>query len=281
MRIIFTNSKENNFEISGNYILSPNWSGFGEVEVQHQRTRAPYQDGETYIDTLLNTRVMTIEFTILGVNRQEVFDRRRLVAEHFNPKLGIGTLKWIQEGKEFWIECIPDTPIFASGDGQSKNHQAVIIQFHAFNPYWYDPNQIQKVMVGFSGGWSYPWSYPISYGQIGTQLTINNVGYETPVQIYFYGEVENPKIKNLTTNQEISIVKKIYDSEILIINTAFGEKSVTILSGGEYINAFEYVDPDSEFWNLIPGENILNYTATSEGENAECRVLYYYRYSGV
>jgi len=145
MRIIFTNSKENNFEISGNYILSPNWSGFGEVEVQHQRTRAPYQDGETYIDTLLNTRVMTIEFTILGANRQEVFDRRRVVAEHFNPKLGIGTLKWIQEGKEFWIECIPDTPIFASGDGQSKNHQAVIVQFLVLILICNNPIQYKKV----------------------------------------------------------------------------------------------------------------------------------------
>lgn len=40
MRIIFTNSKGSNFEISGNYMLSPNWDGFGEVEVQHQKDKS-------------------------------------------------------------------------------------------------------------------------------------------------------------------------------------------------------------------------------------------------
>ncbi|MBA7475297.1 hypothetical protein ES707_10663 [subsurface metagenome] len=283
MLISFTNGNGETFNIHGNYILSPNWSGFGEVPIKHQLTKAPYQDGRTYIDTVFEPRDLTIEFTIKGNNRQEVFDRRANVARHFNPKLGVGTLIWQQEnGTIYCIDCIPKTPVFPSGDGQSYSHQIVIIQFLAPNPFWYDPMQIEKILVGFSGGWSYPWSFPMSYGQVGTQLEVINTGnIDTPVMIYLYGEVVDPRIQNLTTEEEISIILTVADGDILIINTAFGEKAALILSGGEYNNAFEYVDPESIFWKLKPGSNTLGYTVASEGENAQCRIYYYNRFSGV
>jgi hypothetical protein len=283
MLISFTNSLGETLEFDGYYILSPKWDGFGELPVEHQRTKAPYQDGETYIDTVVNTRVPTIEFTILGDDQQEVFNRRRIVARHFNPKLGPGTLKWSQDdGSEYWLDCVPDSPIFPSGDGRGRTFQAAILQFHAFNPFWYDPSEVQRTMVRFEGGWSFPLSFPISFGQIGTQVTVENEGdVDSPALIYLYGEVVNPVIKNLTTGEEIEIVGTVEDGEILIINTAFGEKGALILSDGEYVNVFQYVDPESKFWQLEPGENTLSYTVTSEGENAKCIVMFYHRYSGV
>jgi hypothetical protein len=137
-------------------------------------------------------------------------------------------------------------------------------------------------MIGFSGGFSFPFSFPFNLGTVGSQLEVNNSGnIETPVIIYFYGEVVNPVIQNLTTEEDIIINQTVNDGDILIINTAFGEKSAMILSGGVYTNAFEYVDPDSIFWKLAPGDNTLKYTVNSEGANAQCRIYYYHRFSGV
>jgi hypothetical protein len=283
MLITFTNANGENFVIGGNYILSPNWSGFGDSPSDIQSTKAPYQDGETYIDTILSPKELIVEFTIIGSTRQQVFDRRRTVINQFNPKLGPGTLKWTQDdGSEYHIDCVPRSPQFADGQGQSDTHQVVIVSFVAFTPFWYDPSQIQQIMVGFSGGFSFPLSFPISFGQVGSQKDISNSGnVETPVIIYFYGEVVDPTISNLTTDEDIIITETIDDGEILIINTDFGEKSVMVLSGGEYVNAFEYVDPDSVFWKLQPGGNTIKYTVTSEGENAQCRIYYYNRFTGV
>jgi len=283
MLISFTNANNITFNITGNYILSPNWSGFEDLPVDIKMSKAPYQDGKTYIDTVIDPKNPIIEFTIKGQNRQEIFDRRRTVLNHFNPKLGLGTLKWVQEdGTTFYLDCIPRQPVFPSGEGQSSSHQITIIQFVAPNPFWYDPTQIEKIMVGFSGGFSFPFSFPFNLGTVGTQIIVSNLGsVDTPVMIYFYGEVVNPTIKNLTTEENISIIKTIADGEILIINTAFGEKSVMILSGGEYINAFEYIGSNSVFWKLKPGDNTVKYTVSSEGENAQCRLYYYNRFSGV
>lgn len=283
MLISFVNGNDETFPIQDNYILSKNWTGFGETPVKQQMTKAPYQNGETYIDTLFDSRILTVEFLIKGDDRQEVFDRRATVVSQFNPKLGVGTLIWKDEDdNEYYIDCIPYTPIFPGGKAQNKWYQVVIVQFLAPNPFWYDPTQIEQIMVGFAGGFSFPFSFPVSFGTVGTEVNVSNSGtVDTPVTIYLYGELVNPVITNDTTDEEITIVETIADGDILIINTAFGEKSALLLSGGEYTNAFEYIDPDSVFWELEPGNNTISYSVSSEGENAQCRIYYYNRFSGV
>jgi len=284
MLFSFTNGSGDIFDIQDNYLLQPTWDT-GNASVEHQTSKAPYQDGETYIDTVFGTGNPILEFYIIGATRQEIHDRRLIVAKHFNPKLGIGTLKWVQDDgvTTYCLDCIPMQPSFPSGDdARGEDFQIAIIQFIALSPYWYNPTQIERIMVGFSGGFSFPFKFPFNLGTVGSQIIAENSGnVETPVIIYLYGEVVNPKIENLTTEEEISINQTIQDGEILIINTAFGEKSALILSGGEYVNAFEYVDPDSVFWKLDPGSNSLRYTVDSEGANAQCLIYYYNRYSGV
>ncbi len=283
MLLSFTNANGETFNIQGNYLLQPTWD-MGNAPVKHQSSKAPYQDGETYIDTIFDSGNPVLEFVITGSNRQEVLDRRLTVLRYFNPKLGVGTLKWVQDDgiTTYWLDCIPLQPIFPSGRGRSATHQMTIIQFFAPNPFWYNPAQVQQIMVGFSGGFSFPFSFPFNLGTVGSQINVINSGnIETPVMIYFYGEVVNPTIKNITTGEDLIITKTVNNGDILIINTAFGEKAAMILSGGVYTNAFEYVNPNSIFWKLKPGGNIIKYTVTSEGANAQARLYYYHRYSGV
>lgn len=256
---------------------------FGMAPATVQTGKAPYQDGETFIDQVFDKREFYVEFAILGTDRLKVLDSRANVLKKFNPRLGPGSLKWTRsDGAAYQLDCITKRISFPQRSAQSSYHQTVLVEMVAFKPFWYNPAEVQRTMVGFSGGWSFPLSLPISFGQVGSQVTVENEGdVKTPALIYLYGEVVNPVIKNLTTEQEIEIVGTVEDGEILIINTEFGEKGALILSGGEYINAFQYVDPESKFWQLEPGDNILGYTVSSEGENAKCIVMFYHRYSGV
>ena len=283
MLISFTNANGDTFDIQGNYMLQPTWD-LGNAPVEHQSSKAPYQDGETYIDTLFESGNPVIEFAITGVNRQEIFDRRAIVHRAFNPKLGMGTLILVQDDgtTTYCLDCIPLQPIFPGGDGRSNSHQMVIIQFYAPNPFWYNPTQVEQIMVGFTGGFSFPFSFPFNVGTVGSTIEVTNSGnVETPIIIYLYGEIVDPVITNDTTDEAITIVETIADGDILVINTAFGEKAALILSGGEYTNAFEYIDPDSTFWKLAAGENVVRYTCSSEGANAQARLYYYNLFSGI
>lgn len=279
----FINANNEEFNITPPNYLLISAGCFGLAPLDIKLSKAPYQDGKTLVDNVYDEREFDIEFTIFGDSKQIVFDRRLNVVNKFSPDLGLGQLRWNQVGgSNYYLDCLVKRISFPQGNAQGTKHQKVLMRMVAPNPFWYDPTQVERILVGFSGGWSYPWSYPMSYGQVGTQIDIINIGnIDTPVMIYLYGEIVDPTIKNLTTEEEIAIVHTIPDGDILIINTAFGEKAAMILSGGEYVNAFEYVDPDSVFWKLKPGYNTLSYTCSSEGENAQCRILYYNRFSGV
>jgi hypothetical protein len=279
--ISFTNADDEELIISPPNYLLLDFDGFEQGSVDIQTSKAPYQDGETYIDNIFAKKIITLTLSIFGDTQQEVFDRRAVINQIFNSRLGMGTLEFQQvEGSTYNIDVITKSIKF--GNVTSQYHNKVIIELIAPNPFWYDPTQYEQQMIGFSGGFSLPFSFPINFGTVGTQLEVINSGnVETPVLIYFYGEVVNPVITNETTDEAIEITGTISDGDVLIINTAFGEKSVLILSGGEYTNAFEYVNPDSVFWKLSPGANTISYTVSSEGENAQARLYYYHRYSGV
>lgn len=279
--LTFVNADDEEFPIEPpNYILL-GFEGFEQPSTDIQMSKAPYQDGKTFIDDIFDERIVTLTFKVFADDQQELFDRRATINQKFNSRLGMGILKLEQvEGSDYYLDVITKSVNFI--ESANSEYTTAVIQLIAPNPFWYDPTQYESIMVGFSDGFSFPFSLPVSFGQVGTEVTITNSGnVDTPVLIYFYGEVEEPVIENQTTEESITLVETVDDGDILIINTAFGEKSAMILSGGEYTNAFEYVDSDSDFWKLQPGENSVRYTASSEGENAECRLYYYNRFSGV
>ncbi len=113
--------------------------GFGGAPVAIQTTKAPYQDGETLVDQLLEPRILTLELMLVG---DDVHARRRLLVSLFNPKLGTGTLSWERDGQTFAIHAVADGgPEFPSRWGQTSTPclQAAIIHLRAPDPMWYDP----------------------------------------------------------------------------------------------------------------------------------------------
>lgn len=279
--LTFVNADDEEFPIEPpNYLLT-GFEGFEQPSTDIQMSKAPYQDGKTFIDDIFDERVVTLTFTVFADDQQELFDRRYLINQKFNSHLGMGTLRLEQaEGSDYYLDVITKSINFI--ESNKSGYTTAVVQLIAPNPFWYDPTQVEEIMVGFSGGFSFPFSFPVSFGQVGSQITISNSGnVDTPILVYLYGEIEDPVVENTTTDESIIISQTIDDGDILIINTAFGEKSSMILSGGEYTNAFEYVDPDSVFWKLQPGDNSVRYTVSDEGENAGCRIYYYNRFSGV
>ena len=126
-------------------------------------------------------------------------------------------------------------------------------------------------------------SFPLSFGTVGQTLDIENYGdLESPVFIRMIGPLKNPVLENVTTGQRISITREILEGESLEINTAFGKKSVTIIdSNNNRSNAFHYVSPDSEFWQIVPGLNTVSYAATEESSSSAVTISFYHRYAGV
>lgn len=260
-------------------------NGLSGLSADIQTQKAPYQDGVTYIDTLLDPRVIEINAMIRETSAQNLFNRRRELQRVLNPKLGKGTLKYVYPNSTKVIDAIPSHSPIMPNDSDSQNHsfQKVAITFLCPDPSFRDEVATEINVSSFEGGFSFPMEFDIDFGTVGQEATVNNIGdLPTPILATFNGPVTNPVLENVTTGQQISVVISIATGERLEINTAFGQKSVILYDTlNNPTSYFSAVDPTSDFFMLQQGENVLSYASSGSAGNDVLMVKYYNRYVGV
>lgn len=256
-------------------------TGLGEIEADIQTQKAPFQDGSTLIDQLLEDRVIELDFMIRGSNLSEL---KRRVSRAFNPKDGLGTLQVETDEQKYEIKAVPTiTPSYPGGNAYGPTWQSALVELLCPDPTFYDLEYTTKQAVGFEGGFSFNMEFPINFGSTGANFNLENEGdVETPLRIKFYGPMDTPKITNNNTDEFIEVNQEIGEDEYLEIYTGFGEKSVELVSNdGDRESVFNFINLESNFFQLQPGDNELVYTALSEGEGAYVEIEFKNRYLGV
>lgn len=285
MIIRYTNIRNEFVEFSDGFPYKfLNIDGLGGTEADIQSQRAPHMDGEMYVDSVMSKKPLPVQAAIKSYDTKEVTEMRRRISRVFNPKLGVGTLKYIDGDDVKVIECVPESsPFFPIGsDNQSEYVQKVIIDLMALDPYWRDPNQTSKPLQAYVGNFTLPTTFPIELGVAGSRTTLYNEGdVPAPIQIDVHGPTTNPQIINRTTGERIKVNRAIAEDEILHINTMSGQKQVEIRRGDEIKQAFGYLDHDSEWITLELGENEIEHIADSGDRKAIVEITWSSRYVGV
>lgn len=282
MRLTFTSTAGSvTFSRQPPYLLLA-VSGTGSPKADVQLQRAPYQDGATFIDALLEPRELEVEAAVLASTPEVLDQRRAILAQIFNPKLGPGTLRVEMEGFSREIEAVSEqAPVFpVGGQNQGRTFQRVLLRLLCPDPWWRDPQESYVWLVGSEGGLRFPIRFPISFAKLSSEMPLVNEGDTAcPVVIEFYGPANKPRVDNLTTGKFIEVNRELVAGQVLVINTAFGEKSVTVLPEGT--NAMAWINLESEFWQLVPGSNLVRYSALSGGESAKVAIRWRPRFVGV
>ncbi len=285
-QLIFTNSNGESITFNhGKPYLLQFLNGTGGVEGDMHMEKAPFQDGETYINTLLNTRIISIEAAVFADTQQELYHRRTELVRILNPKLGKGIIRYEYDGITKEIEAVVDSPpVFPSGiENKGIGFQRASLTFICPSPFWTDIYIESEEMADWVGGLTFPLTLETMFAERGKRRTfINHGDVSTAVEVLFYGLCENPSIRNLTTGEFIKVNKLINESEKLIINTHFGNKSVEIEdSQGIRTNGFNYIDLNSKFFHLVPGENLIEYSADSGEDETKVLVKWKNRYLSI
>ena len=110
---------------------------------------------------------------------------------------------------------------------------------------------------------------------IGMDITIKASGNVTNPYIYLYETGEEIKIG--TTSNPYTLTS----SEEIKICTTTGHKGAAQVSGGVETRINDYLDPDSQFFQLGAGINTIGYNASSGAEYMEVHIEYKMRYLGV
>jgi Phage tail protein len=282
-RIIFTNARGQSVELKSSApFLLQSIDGLGDVDADTQTQKSPFQDGSTYIDSVLQERSISLEIVILA-DKSTLLEKRQYLASVFNPKLGKGVLRYENGETIREIEAVPDgVPTFPSGqDNRGPTFQKAIVNLLCPNPYWKSMEITEEPT--FEPLFQFPFEGVFEMGmQRDQRIIVNDGDAPAPLIIEFYGPAVNPKITNKTTGEFIKVNQTLQEGEVMRIDTTPGNKSVYFVQpDGTERNVFNWIDLDSTFFQLVVGENEIEYSADSDIQGAIVNISYRKLYNAV
>lgn len=283
-KFIYINSKGQSVELGNTApFIMLNHDGVGAVQAHVQMQKSPFQDGMTYIDSLLEVRPINIQLVIMAPSQNELFSKRAELVSVFSPKLGPGKLRYRTGNEEKEIDAVVElAPVFPNGESnRGPTFQVAIISLLCPSPFWQDINTENVKLEDFVSNFRFSFHFPVRFASRGdSRVLINSGDVPTPIKVTFKGEAINPKITNLTTGEFIRVNRSIPTDYSLVINTEFGNKTVEIIApDGVTTNALGYIDLDSTFFELQTGENKFSFI--TDGGKPEVYVEYKHKYLGV
>ena len=268
------------------YILkSVDW---GTIFGTHHTYKYVNQVGVTISGTSLETRQVTIEGWIVAHNEVLMTQLKRNLNGFVNPQDAIDLFY-----NDYVIRFIPDETVKYAVD-MAENNDAFckfIITGTCPSPLFSSVNEAHVVFATTTPKFAFPLVFSessedkgIIFGSRTDSLMVNafNDG-SIPVgmRIVFKakGNVTNPKLINVVTQERFVINKVLVKDEEIEVNTNIGEKSVKgKIGGNKQSNYYMHKDIDSTWLQLDVGDNIFRYDADEGLDNLEIYVYFYNRF---
>lgn len=251
-----------------------NIDGIESGEIVLDTTDNVLSDGTRVRNRRIAFRPIMVECEYTGRNKEE---QRRFVAGFFNVHKG-GTLQIDYMGAKREIPY--EVEGYKSKLENIYTPYRFLVHLYCPEPFLLDIVESSKEIVTWIGGISFPLKLPTRFAMAGPRIinVVNNGDVETPVRIEIFGPATNPKITLRETGEFIRIKDTLTADDIVIITTEFGNKRVE--KNGQ--NAFNILDlPDSTFFNLQVGDNVIEFTTEDVSNNANAKISYRNRYLGV
>lgn len=250
---------------------------WGTINATHNQTRYVRQIGTTLISSILGTRDIEISGWVIGRTVRQMTDRKKILNNFFNP---LHTYQIEYNG--YKLEVLFNQSIRYSRDKQWNNDVACEwkIEGIATNPLFYEINSVATESTDADPKFKFPFKFSHSsnddvvFGEVKLNAVIRivnggqvDVGME--MHLRCLGDVTNPIITNVETNEFIRINKNLVEGEEILINTSIGNKSIKGRpnADSEYTNYYNYRDFDSSWLQLVMGNNYFVVTAEEHYEN--------------
>ncbi len=287
-KLIYKNENGGTLEFGGRPpFLITTIDGLGAVQNEIYTSKSPNQDGVSVNNKSLSERHLTLEGVIITRTREERQRSRRKLIHMFNPKSN-GELTLYQDGEIRRIDCIPElAPSFPSA--KQENYQPFLINLYCPNPFWQDINTTKEEVAIWRGSFEFPLELVeegIEMGYREPSLIVNilnkgDVATGMRIQFKALATVENPSLFNVNTREYFKINRTMEAGEVITVTTHFQNKKVELNKNGLISNAFNWIDFQSTFLQLDPGDNLFRYDADDGLDNLEVSIYFNPQYLGV
>ena len=264
-------------ERPGYHIL--NYEGFEAADYELVTTANINGMGAVLDKRKVLPRDLSLQFAYMG--RDKVAERDRLIG-FFSPlQPGWLYITYRDVRRQIQYEVVS----FEYTYGAFVEPLVAVVGLQCLDPAMLDDVMESEQISTWISGWKWKFSLPFHMRLRGAPQTIivNDGHMPVPVEIVFRGPADNPRVTNLVNGAYIQVNRSLTADDALYVNTAFGSKTVEIESGGVRTNAFNYIDLGSDFQNfqLLVGDNVLEYQTSNETVPQSVRISYRKRYLGI
>lgn len=259
-------------------------SGTSGTDISTLSSSIPGMDGVYLNDIRVEPAEIKASVNVYGNSREEMYRNRFELIRCLTPKKTPGTLYYQNDYISAKIGAVPEaSPRFTE---RIKNYNAAEITFFCPSPFWESVEKKQVKIAWIGNAFEFPIAIEpnMKFGVIQSKERVNiGAALNTSVIITVYAPATDPiKISNNTTGQVIELEHSLSGGEKLIINTKRGGKSVTLVhNDGTKEDAFHYITPDSELFELVPGKNEIEYVNWDENEPTRVEIGFCEMYMGV
>lgn len=285
-------------DVSGFLIKSI--TGLGPAKANVNTTEVSTNDGSLFNSARLSQRNIVLNMVFINtVYGESIEDLRQKSYKYFPLKKSVEltietdnryvkTTGYVesnepnifssQEGTQISIIC-PDPYFYSAGEDGNN-----VTNFYSIDPMFEFPfsnESLDEPLLVF-GEIQIKTEGVITYhgdSEIGVMIYIHAIGPATNINIY---NTETREVMRINTEKISSLTGKgIVASDDIVINTAKGEKSITLIREGVSYNILNCLDKNTDWFTLAKGDNIFAFTADSGVTNLQFRVENKVIYEGV
>ena len=285
-------------DVSGFLIKSI--TGLGPAKANVNTTEVSTNDGSLFNSARLSQRNIVLDMVFINtVYGESIEDLRQKSYKYFPLKKSVEltietdnryvkTTGYVesnepnifssQEGTQISIIC-PDPYFYSAGEDGNN-----VTNFYSIDPMFEFPfsnESLNEPLLVF-GEIQIKTEGVITYhgdSEIGVMIYIHAIGPATNINIY---NTETREVMRINTEKISSLTGKgIVASDDIVINTAKGEKSITLIREGVSYNILNCLDKNTDWFTLAKGDNIFAFTADSGVTNLQFRVENKVIYEGV
>lgn len=275
-------------------------TGLGPVKANINTTEVATNDGSKFNSARLTQRNIVFQMVFVDTLKGEsIEDIRQKSYKYFPTKKNVDIIietdnRYVkttgyvesnepnifssQEGAQISIIC-PDPYFYTAGDNGD-----IVTEFYSIAPMFEFPfsnESLTDPMIVFSEIQSRAAGVITYYGdtEIGIMIRIHALGEATNIAIY---NTDTREVMRIDTDKIKKITGKgLTVSDDIIINTAKGNKSITLLREGVSYNILNCLGKNPDWFTLTKGDNVFAFTAETGITNLQFRVENKIIYEGV
>lgn len=268
-------------------------TGLGAGEATINTSESANIDGSYFNSARLMPR--NIVFTLLPMDEPSVETNRHKIY-HFFPSKKEVTMKFETESGTRVI-----TGYTESNDPTIFSEQVTQqVSVMCPDPHFYDEETITQSLSGITSMFEFPFSNEslrndlivLSEQNISRRVYFRYNGDDdtgVTIHIEFYGDVQNVRLINLITGEQMKIDttklpsglgNKFIAADIIDIDTRIGQRSATLYRGANTYNIINSLGRHTAWFTLLAGENAFYFDATLNQQLMDLSLRYKNVYMG-